>query len=162
MLSDCWRTYMVQIFAWNVHGCTIKICQEQRMTPNERETVMKAIVFARAGDPREVLEIRDIAEPAPKTAEVVVEVSARPIHPADLAFIRGGYRVRPALPQVAGLSGLGRVKIGDPRAGLPDYLTEPAWPFVGQEPKRSESRFLSSARSPSPRACPTTTERSCL
>jgi NADPH:quinone reductase-like Zn-dependent oxidoreductase len=76
---------------------------------------MKAIVFASAGDPREVLEIRDIAEPDPKPGEVVVEVAARPIHPSDVAFIRGTYRIRPVLPQVAGLSGAGRVVGG---AGL--------------------------------------------
>jgi NADPH:quinone reductase-like Zn-dependent oxidoreductase len=80
---------------------------------------MKAIVFESAGEPREVLEIRNVTEPAPKTGEVVVEVAARPIHPADLAFIRGAYRIRPAFPQVAGLSGVGQVVRGDPEAGLP-------------------------------------------
>jgi NADPH:quinone reductase-like Zn-dependent oxidoreductase len=74
------------------------------MEPN-----MKAIVFRSAGAPLEVLELRDTVEPTPAAGEVLVAVAARPIHPADLAFIRGAYRIRPALPQVAGLSGVGRV-----------------------------------------------------
>jgi NADPH:quinone reductase-like Zn-dependent oxidoreductase len=80
---------------------------------------MKAIVFATAGDPREVLDLRDVPEPAAQAGEVVVEVAARPIHPSDLAFVRGTYRVRPALPQIAGWSGVGHVVNGDPATGLP-------------------------------------------
>jgi NADPH:quinone reductase-like Zn-dependent oxidoreductase len=79
---------------------------------------MKAVVFERAGDPRDVLEIREVAEPAPKADEVVVEVASRPIHPADLAFIRGAYRIRPTLPQVAGLSGVGRIVPGGARVAF--------------------------------------------
>jgi NADPH:quinone reductase-like Zn-dependent oxidoreductase len=79
---------------------------------------MKAIVFANTGDPREVLELRDVAEPTPKAGEVVVEVTARPIHPSDFFFVRGAYRIRPALPQIAGLSGAGKVVNGDPSVGL--------------------------------------------
>jgi NADPH:quinone reductase-like Zn-dependent oxidoreductase len=74
---------------------------------------MKALVFARAGEPHEVLQLADVPAPLPSPDTVVVEVQARPIHPADLAFIRGQYRVRPVLPQIAGLEGAGIVVVGD-------------------------------------------------
>lgn len=95
---------------------------------------MKAIVFDKRGDPAEVLELRDVEEPAPKTGEVVVEVGVRPIHPSDLAFVRGKYRIRPALPQIAGLSGMGRVVSGDPGAGLARGACEAfRWPGAWAE-----------------------------
>lgn len=79
---------------------------------------MKAIVFSNPGEPGNVLQLRDVAEPTPKAGEVVIEVSARPIHPSDLFFVRGNYRIRPALPQIAGLSGVGKVVDGDPACGI--------------------------------------------
>jgi NADPH:quinone reductase-like Zn-dependent oxidoreductase len=79
---------------------------------------MQAIVFSKPGEPGDVLELRDVAEPTANAGEVVIEVSARPIHPSDLFFVRGHYRIRPALPQIAGLSGVGRVVAGDPACGV--------------------------------------------
>jgi NADPH:quinone reductase len=70
---------------------------------------MRAVVFHRPGDPRSVLAIEDAPEPSAGGGEVVVAVEARPINPADLSFIRGQYRIRPRLPQIAGLEGAGRV-----------------------------------------------------
>jgi NADPH:quinone reductase-like Zn-dependent oxidoreductase len=70
---------------------------------------MKAVVFDRAGEPLEVLRTADIAVPVPGENQVLVKVASRPIHPADLAFIRGQYRVRPQFPQPAGLEGTGVV-----------------------------------------------------
>jgi NADPH:quinone reductase-like Zn-dependent oxidoreductase len=70
---------------------------------------MKALVFDRAGDPLEVLQYRDVAEPRLEPGRVLVRIEARPIHPADRSFIRGQYRIRPEFPQVAGLEGAGVV-----------------------------------------------------
>ena len=70
---------------------------------------MKALVFDRVGEPSEVLSLRDVPEPTPGAGHVLVRVEARPVHPADLSFIRNTYRVHPKLPQIAGLSGGGRV-----------------------------------------------------
>ncbi len=70
---------------------------------------MKALVFDRVGDAREVLSLREIPEPVAADGQVLIRVEARPIHPADLSFIRNTYRIRPKLPQIAGLSGAGRV-----------------------------------------------------
>jgi len=70
---------------------------------------MKAIVFAAAGDPAQVLTYTDIPTPEAAGQNVLVKVAARPIHPADMAFIRGLYRVKPSFPQAAGLEGAGEV-----------------------------------------------------
>jgi len=71
--------------------------------------MMKAIVFGQAGDPIDVLKVASIPTPASTEDKVLIDVKCSPIHPADLAFIRGQYRIRPQFPQVAGLEGLGTV-----------------------------------------------------
>jgi NADPH:quinone reductase-like Zn-dependent oxidoreductase len=70
---------------------------------------MKALVFDRVGQATEVLSLREVAAPEAGAGEVLVQVEARPVHPADISFVRNTYRIRPKLPQIAGLSGVGRV-----------------------------------------------------
>jgi NADPH:quinone reductase-like Zn-dependent oxidoreductase len=70
---------------------------------------MRALVFERPGDPAAVLKLAYVADPTPAEGHALVKVTARPIHPADRAFIRGEYRIQPRLPQVAGLEGAGIV-----------------------------------------------------
>src|SRR5262249_32946164 len=70
---------------------------------------MQAIAFNEVGDPAKVLTCTDLTAPEGANESLWVKLAARPIHPADLAFIRGQYRVRPSLPQVAGLEGAGIV-----------------------------------------------------
>lgn len=70
---------------------------------------MQALVFERIGEAAEVLKLRDVPEPEPAEGQVLVAVEASPVHPADFSFIRGSYRAKPAFPQIAGLSGAGRV-----------------------------------------------------
>ncbi len=66
--------------------------------------------FQRFGPPNEVLEMRTTRlseDLGPDQA--LVEMLAAPINPADLNYIEGRYGVRPILPAVAGLEGVGRV-----------------------------------------------------
>ncbi len=70
---------------------------------------MHAVWFESAGDPADVLQFGQVEAPIAAPGQVLVAVDARPVNPADLAFIRGTYRVRPRFPQVAGLAGAGRV-----------------------------------------------------
>lgn len=70
---------------------------------------MQALVFEATGEARSVLDCRDVPAPKPAAGQALVRVEASPIHPADFSFVRGTYRVRPVFPQVAGLSGAGRV-----------------------------------------------------
>jgi NADPH:quinone reductase-like Zn-dependent oxidoreductase len=74
-----------------------------------REDSVKAVVFQRAGNPDEVLQIAEIPPPEPRDGQVLVKVNARPIQPADSFFIRGQYRLKPNFVQVAGLEGAGVV-----------------------------------------------------
>src|SRR5579872_6810704 len=68
---------------------------------------MKSILFRQVGEPADVLQYADAPEPQIGEGHALVKVASRPVHPADLAFIRGQYRVRPSFPQVAGLEGVG-------------------------------------------------------
>lgn len=70
---------------------------------------MMAIVFDTPGEAEHVLTVREIDVPQPAHGEVLVRVAARPIQPSDLMFIAGRYRIRPVLPQVAGLESAGTV-----------------------------------------------------
>jgi NADPH2:quinone reductase len=78
---------------------------------------MEAIIFGRVGEPADVLRHTEVAVPADN--QVLVKVVARPIHPADLAFIRGQYRARPQFPQAAGLEGAGVVVKSPANAPFP-------------------------------------------
>lgn len=79
--------------------------------------------FDQLGEPAEVLRLADGPVPEPGHLEVVVRMTARPINPSDLVYIRGRYGVKPELPAVPGFEGAGvveavgsgvvRYKIGD-------------------------------------------------
>jgi NADPH:quinone reductase len=73
---------------------------------------MRAIAFDRPGEPEQVLKLADVTAPQLRSGEQLVKVTARPVQPADLSFIRGQYRIRPSVPQVAGLEGVGMVLEG--------------------------------------------------
>src|SRR6267142_4591461 len=71
---------------------------------------MKQVLIDRYGPPEEVArcaEVPDVGVPA--AGEVVFDVLAFPINPADVSFCRGSYRLRPPLPATPGAEGLGRV-----------------------------------------------------
>jgi NADPH:quinone reductase-like Zn-dependent oxidoreductase len=71
---------------------------------------MKQILLDRYGRPEEVArcaEVPDVGAPAP--GEVVFDVVAFPINPADISFCRGTYRLKPPLPATPGAECVGRV-----------------------------------------------------
>jgi|ERR1043165_1440749 NADPH:quinone reductase-like Zn-dependent oxidoreductase len=68
---------------------------------------MKAIVFERFGDPREVLQVVERPVPEPGSGEVRVRMRAVPINPSDLLVVRGQYGALPALPATPGFEGVG-------------------------------------------------------
>jgi len=70
---------------------------------------MKTIEITAYGAPEEVAHCIDaptVGDPGP--GEVVFDVLAFPINPADISFCRGSYRLRPPLPATPGAEGLGR------------------------------------------------------
>lgn len=84
---------------------------------------MQAILFEQAGEPAEVLKLREIPQPTISDHQVLVAVKARPFNPSDEYFIKGIYRKKPVFPQIAGLEASGvitltgaavtRFKVGD-------------------------------------------------
>jgi NADPH:quinone reductase-like Zn-dependent oxidoreductase len=71
---------------------------------------MKQVLLERYGVPAEAvrcLDVADVGPPAP--GEVVFDVLAFPINPADLSMCRGTYRLRPPLPAGIGAECVGRV-----------------------------------------------------
>jgi len=80
---------------------------------------MKQVQFAGFGTPSQVgrcVEVPDVGEPG--AGEIVFEVLAFPINPADLSFMTGRYASQPPLPATPGAESIGRVlKVG---AGVAD------------------------------------------
>jgi NADPH:quinone reductase-like Zn-dependent oxidoreductase len=71
---------------------------------------MKQVLIERYGTPWEVArcaEVPDVGDPGPD--EVVFDVLAFPINPADMGFCRGTYRLKPPLPATPGAECVGRV-----------------------------------------------------
>jgi trans-2-enoyl-CoA reductase len=71
---------------------------------------VKQVRLERYGPPAEAVRCVDVPDVgAPAADEVVFEVLAFPINPADLSMCRGTYRLRPALPAGIGAECVGRV-----------------------------------------------------
>lgn len=71
---------------------------------------MKRIELERYGVPEDVarcVEVPDAGAPGP--GEILFDVLAFPINPADIAFCRGGYRLKPPFPATPGAECVGRV-----------------------------------------------------
>lgn len=71
---------------------------------------MKQVLLERYGQPEEVVRCAEVpGVGAPGAGEVVFDVLACPINPADVSFCRGTYRLRPSLPATPGAECVGRV-----------------------------------------------------
>ena len=78
---------------------------------------MKQILLGRYGEPHEVARCVDVPDGgAPGAGEVVCDVLAFTINPADLWFCRGNYRLKPPLPATPGAECVGRVAAVGPGA----------------------------------------------
>src|SRR2546430_13411706 len=70
---------------------------------------ISAAVYEKHGNPAEVLRVEKRPWPVAGPDEVVVQMRAAPINPADLNAIEGKYPVRPALPATPGFEGAGAI-----------------------------------------------------
>src|SRR5271154_1580821 len=74
---------------------------------------MKKVEITDYGAPEAVahcIEAPDVG--APGAGEIVFDVLAFPINPADMGFCRGSYRLKPPLPATPGAECVGRVTAG--------------------------------------------------
>lgn len=63
----------------------------------------RRLIFKNHGKPAEALSLIDF-QPAPlKDGEVLLEIHAAPINPADLNYIEGTYGIKPELPSTVGM-----------------------------------------------------------
>src|SRR5947209_10891461 len=70
---------------------------------------INAAVYERHGNPADVLRVESRPWPTPAPDEVLVQMRAAPINPADVNQIEGKYPVRPELPATPGFEGAGVV-----------------------------------------------------
>jgi mitochondrial enoyl-[acyl-carrier protein] reductase / trans-2-enoyl-CoA reductase len=74
------------------------------------EEQMKKVEITDYGTPEAVANCIDAPDVgSPGRSEIVFEVLAFPINPADISFCRGNYRLRPSLPATPGAECVGRV-----------------------------------------------------
>jgi trans-2-enoyl-CoA reductase len=72
---------------------------------------MKQVLIEAYGTPWEVARCAEVPDVgAPAADEVVFDVLAFPINPADMGFCRGSYRLKPPLPATPGAECVGRVR----------------------------------------------------
>src|SRR5437667_6600820 len=80
---------------------------------------INAAVYERHGNPADVLRVESRPWPTPAPDQVLVQMRAAPINPADLNQIEGKYPVRPELPATPGFEGAGVVvDLGEGVTGL--------------------------------------------
>ncbi|MCC7410771.1 MAG: zinc-dependent alcohol dehydrogenase family protein [Gammaproteobacteria bacterium] len=81
---------------------------------------MKVVQLGAFGRPEEVVACVEVGDPgAPGDDEVLIEVDAFPINPADLLVMQGRYAVRPPLPARLGAECVGTVRaVGAAVAGF--------------------------------------------
>src|SRR6059036_4164320 len=70
---------------------------------------INAAVYERHGNPADVLRVESRPWPTRALDEVLVQMRAAPINPADLNQIEGKYPIRPELPATPGFEGAGVV-----------------------------------------------------
>ena len=67
------------------------------------------------GKPADVLRVRESVRPQPGEGDLLLEMVAAPVNPADLNVIEGKYGELPALPAVIGNEGVGRIAALGPK-----------------------------------------------
>jgi trans-2-enoyl-CoA reductase len=84
-----------------------------------KKSTISAVVYETHGNPADVLRVEAQPWPTPAAGEVVVQMRAAPINPADINAIEGKYPARPPLPATPGFEGAGVVvDLGEEAKGI--------------------------------------------
>src|SRR5690606_31217060 len=85
----------------------------------ETTETMRAWQVTAHGEPEQVMEVREVAVPAPGPGEVLVRVRAVAVNFPDVLLARGRYQERPELPFTPGIELCGEVAaLGEGVTGL--------------------------------------------
>ena len=87
------------------------------MTTSALPKTMRALCLSAYDGRPESLRVTEMPVPKPGPGQVLVRVSAAPINPSDLMFVRGLYGVKKPLPAVPGFEGSGTVVAAGSLAG---------------------------------------------
>jgi NADPH:quinone reductase-like Zn-dependent oxidoreductase len=80
----------------------------------------QAVLYDGAGPATQVLRVGDIADPGePGYSQILIRVTAFPVHPGDLQAVAGPFRGRPGTPMIAGLEATGVVEAIGPGTEAP-------------------------------------------
>ena len=94
---------------WSGLGISPNVWQGRRMDSSTSSIAGHRLVFQEPGAPLEKLQVEAFSPPPLEPGQVLVELLAAPINPADLNFIEGTYGVKPTLPATPGVEGCGTV-----------------------------------------------------
>jgi NADPH:quinone reductase-like Zn-dependent oxidoreductase len=87
------------------------------MTTSALPKTMRALCLTAYDGRPESLQVTEMPVPKPEAGQVLVRVTAAPINPSDLMFVRGLYGVKKDLPAVPGFEGSGTVVAAGSMAG---------------------------------------------
>lgn len=88
---------------------------------------MKALRVHRLGEPRDVLELTEVAVPEPGPGQLVVRVLASAVNFPDVLMCRGTYQVKPELPFTPGVELCGEVVAIGPDGAPPAGASTGGW-----------------------------------
>ena len=92
---------------------------------------MKRIMVTQIGEVRDSLAVHEVPDLHPKKGEILVEMLAIPIHPADLLVMRGRHVFTATYPIGTGIEGVGRVVAHGEGVTEPPIGQRVALPFGG-------------------------------
>lgn len=99
------------------------------------------------------LAVVELPVPRPRAGEVLVRMHAAPINPSDLAFIRGRYGFKKALPAIPGFEGSGTVVAIGPGV-LPSIMRGRRVACALAEPGHASGTWAEYAAAPARRCAP--------
>eukprot|EP00892_Ulva_mutabilis_P008670 jgi/Ulvmu1/6175/UM028_0031.1 len=78
-----------------------------------------ALVMTKAGEPLDVLTVKELEVKEPAAGQIRVDMLAAPINPSDINTVQGVYPVKPKYDDVPGHEGVAKVRsVGDGATGL--------------------------------------------
>ncbi len=101
----------------------------------------------------ESLAVAEVPVPRPGVGEVLVRIHTAPINPSDLAFIRGRYGFKKALPAIPGFEGSGTVVAIGPGV-LPWIMRDRRVACALAEPRHASGTWAEYAVAPAHRCAP--------